>query len=230
MPLGLFRTSRHRRTLASFQQTFDTPGVVYTALPHRDDVRAAIDEFGLVNGCEKFRVEPYDDGVFVGLAQVGTACGTARTASWMLVIANPADQAFTAGVQVQSATAADEDAVEMVLQSFNRVESPGVPDSAPVDAGAPGVSIPGVSVPAGLGPLEVATMFLDALAAGDGATACALLTVEEMTINFVEEAETCAAELSLAGRRPGRVLGERADHRRREHVVAGPVRRRGPHR
>ena len=40
-------------------------------------------------------------------------------------------------------------------------------------------------------------MFLDALAAGDGATACALLTAEEMTINFVEEAETCAAELSL---------------------------------
>ncbi len=182
---------------ASFQQTFDTPGVVYTALPHRDDVRSAIDEFGLDAGCEKFRVEPYDDGVFVGLAQVGTACGTARTASWILVIANPADQAFTAGVQVQSATVADEEAVQMVLQSFNRVESPGVPDSAPVETGAPGVSIPGVSVPAGLGPLEVATMFLDALAAGDGATACALLTVEEMTINFVEEAETCAAELSL---------------------------------
>ena len=40
-------------------------------------------------------------------------------------------------------------------------------------------------------------MFLDALAAGDGATACALLTAEEMTINFVEEAETCADELSL---------------------------------
>ena len=40
-------------------------------------------------------------------------------------------------------------------------------------------------------------MFLDALAAGDGATACALLTAEEMTINFVEEAETCALELGL---------------------------------
>ena len=52
-------------------------------------------------------------------------------------------------------------------------------------------------MPAGLGPVEVATMFLDALAAGDGATACALLTAEEMTINFVEEAETCAEELTL---------------------------------
>ena len=57
--------------------------------------------------------------------------------------------------------------------------------------------VPSVSVPAGLGPVEVATMFLDALAAGDGATACALLTAEEMTINFVEEAETCAEELTL---------------------------------
>jgi hypothetical protein len=57
--------------------------------------------------------------------------------------------------------------------------------------------VPSVSVPTGLGPVEVATTFLDALAAGDGATACALLTAEEMTINFVEEAETCDIELSL---------------------------------
>ena len=57
--------------------------------------------------------------------------------------------------------------------------------------------VPGVSVPAGLGPVEVATLFLDSLAAGDGATACALLAAEEMTTNFVEEAETCAMEMTL---------------------------------
>ena len=87
--------------------------------------------------------------------------------------------------------------------------------------------VPTVSVPAGLGPVEVATMFLGALAAGDGATACALLTAEEMTINFVEEADDVRPRLGPAGARPGRVLGERADHRRRDDVVAWAMRRRG---
>jgi hypothetical protein len=158
----------------SFQQTYGTPGVVFAALPYRDDVRSVIDEFGLTTGCEKIRLEPYDDGVFVGLAQVGTTCGTAGTATGVLLAANPADQAFTAGVQIQAASEADEEAVLMVLETFGRVPR----------------------VPAGLGPVEVATLFLDSLAAADGATACALLAAEEMTINFVEDAATCATELS----------------------------------
>jgi hypothetical protein len=182
----------------SFQQTYGTPGVVFAALAYRDDVRSVIDEFGLTTGCEKIRLEPYDDGVFVGLAQVGTTCGTAGTATGVLLAANPADQAFTAGVQIQAASVADEEAVLMVLQTFGRVTTDAVPGSAPPDTTTTtntGV-VPGVSVPTGLGPVEVATMFLTALAAGDGATACALLAAEEMTINFVEDAATCATDLS----------------------------------
>jgi hypothetical protein len=181
----------------SFQQTYGTPGVVFAALPYRDDVRSVIDEFGLTTGCEKIRLDPYDDGVFVGLAQVGTTCGTAGTASGVLLAANPADQAFTAGVQIQAASAADEEAVLIVLQTFNRVTTDPAPGTAPPDSTTTNTGVvPGVSVPAGLGPVEVATLFLDSLAAADGATACALLAAEEMTINFVEDAATCATELS----------------------------------
>jgi hypothetical protein len=184
---------------AQFQRTFDVPGVVFTTIAPRDDLEAVIEEYGLPSGCAEFEVVPYDDGVFVGLAQVGTSCGADEAAGWWAVAANPDGAPLTALVLVQSATAADEAAVTQVLQSFNLTNAPAptgssVPGSVPASTVA---VVPGVSVPAGLGPIEVATMFLDALAAGDGATACALLTTEEMTINFVEEAETCAAELSL---------------------------------
>ena len=121
-----------------------------------------------------------------------------------MVVANPADQAFTALVQMQTATPADDEAILTILDTFNRTSAGAMPGSTlPTSAAATTVPatdppfVPDASVPAGLGPVEVATMFLDALAAGDGATACALLTAEEMTINFVEEAETCAEELTL---------------------------------
>jgi hypothetical protein len=171
---------------AAFERSFDVPGLVYSAIRYREDLRSVIDQFGLTTGCAKLRIDPYDDGVFVGLAQIGTSCGSEGMASWTMVAANPSDNAFTAAIQVQAATAADDEAMQIALQTFDRVS-----------ADATTVSQPGASVPAGLEPVEVATMFLDALAAGDGATACALLTAEEMTINFVDAAETCAAELSL---------------------------------
>ena len=128
------------------------------------------------------------------------------TASWTLVVASPADQAFTAVVQVQAASAADDEALvdDPAGRSTDRIRpAAGVERSA--DDAAPPTTVPvteppfvpSVSVPAGLGPVEVAEMFLGALAAGDGATACALLAAEEMTINFVEERETCDMELTL---------------------------------
>jgi hypothetical protein len=181
---------------ASFQQTFDTPGVVYSALPYRKDARSVIDDFGLTTGCAELRIEPYDDGVFVGFVQLGTGCGPAGTASWYMVAANPADSAFTAGVQLQSATAADEEAVEMVLQTFNRTGSDPATATSAAPTTAADVFVPTVSVPSGLGPVEVGRLFLDSLASGDGDTACALLAADEMTINFVEDAATCAAELT----------------------------------
>ena len=189
-----------------FESSFDVPGVRYLAAPFTEDPESLVTEFGLPEGtCTDLRVQPYDDNVFVGVVQVGTSCGAAGTASWLLVVASPADQAFTALVQVQAATSADDEAMSTILETFNRTSSGPIPGSStPTATGAettvPATDppfVPSVSVPAGLGPIEVATTFLDALAAGDGATACALLTAEEMTINFVEEATTCDTEMSL---------------------------------
>ena len=191
---------------ALFLESFDVPGVAYTATPFTDDLQSLIDQFGLPDGaCSDLEVRPYDDNVFVGLAQVGTSCGEAGTAQWVMVAANPGDQAFTAIVQMQAATSADDEAISTILETFNRTATGVVPGSTAPATSAAATTVPvtdppfvpTVSVPAGLGPVDVATMFLDALAAGDGATACALLTAEEMTINFVEEAATCADELSL---------------------------------
>ena len=192
--------------LALFESSFDVPGVRYIAVPFTDDPASLVTEFGLPEGaCTDLEVTPYDDGLFVGVVQVGTSCGASGTASWLLVAASPADQAFTALVQIQAATSADDEAMSTILQTFNRTGTGGTPDSSTPTSTAPETTVPAtdapfvpsVSVPAGLGPVEVATTFLDALAAGDGATACALLTAEEMTINFVEEAESCDMEMTL---------------------------------
>jgi hypothetical protein len=191
---------------AQFQATFDVSGMVYTALPFADDPESLIEQFSLPEGsCDELELTSYEDNVFTGVVQVGTGCGETGAASWVVVVANPADKAFTALVQVQTASADENEAIVTILETFNRTDAgatagsttPGASVPSSSTAPAPAASVPTVSVPAGLGPVEVATMFLDALSAGDGATACALLTAEEMTINFVEEADTCAAELSL---------------------------------
>jgi hypothetical protein len=182
--------------IAAFQDTFNVPGVLYLALPFEPDPQALIDQFGLSSGCETLEVVPYDDGLFAGLAQVGSGCGTGA-ATWTMVAASPADESLTAMVHVQSATPADEEAVQVALATFNLIGTGTAPGST-----APGATVPGATVPAGLGPVEVAQLFLDSLAAGDGATACALLAEEEMTINFVDEVATCAGDLA------GQVAGQ----------------------
>ena len=189
-----------------FRTSFDVPGVVYQALPFASDPASLIADFALPDGaCTDLEDLPYDDGVFTGAMQVGTSCGAAGTASWVVIVANPADAAFTAVVQAQSATSEDEEAVLTIVDTFNRTAAGVVPGSAVPTTTAAATTVPvtdppfvpTVTVPAGLGPVEVAEMFLGALAAGDGETACSLLTAEEMTINFVEEAETCALDLGL---------------------------------
>jgi hypothetical protein len=180
----------------AFRTTLTASGFQYFAAPYTADPETLVDEYGMPEGaCDTLEVSPYDDGAFVGVAQLGEGCAETGDTTWVLVVANPSDQSSTAVLQIQSATAADDEAVVMILDTFNRTAGSTPPSTAVPATDAP--FVPSVSVPAGLGPVEVATTFLDALAAGDGATACALLTAEEMTINFVEEAETCDMELSL---------------------------------
>jgi hypothetical protein len=124
--------------IAQFTDTFNVAGVEYFAIPYTDDPQTTIDEFGLSSGCEDITVEDYTDPVFTGLVQVGTSCGATGEATWNMVVASPDDQSLTAVVRVQSATAADAEAMDFVLRSFNIVEAAG---------GGPGTSVPGTSVP-----------------------------------------------------------------------------------
>lgn len=117
-----------------FQETFDVPGVLYTAFPYEADPQVLIDEYGLTQGCESIDVEPYDDGAFTGLVQVGTSCGTNGDATWNMIAASPADSSFTALVQLQAATAADQEAFDTVLRTFSY---------SPAGPSIPGSSVPG---------------------------------------------------------------------------------------
>ena len=75
------------------------------------------------------------------MTQIGTACGDDGTGSWQLIIANSADQTFTALVQVQAATSADMEATLVGLETFAVIGDPGtVPSSsAPMPTEAAGL-------------------------------------------------------------------------------------------
>lgn len=131
-----------------FLQSFDASGALFTALAYDPDPLFLIDQQGLPEGCAEFVVEPYDDSEFVGLVQLGTGCGENGEASWTLVVANPADQSFTAMVQLQSATSADAEAIRVALESFSTtVDTSGPPETSGPDTGGPDSSAPASSVP-----------------------------------------------------------------------------------
>ena len=110
--------------LESSSDSFDTPGVVYVGFPFTADPLTLLEEFGLREGCETFEVKTYDDPVFVGVVQIGTNCGP-NAMTWNMVVASPADESFTAVVQVKTANA---DELRTILLTFN---APGAPARDP---------------------------------------------------------------------------------------------------
>jgi hypothetical protein len=99
-----------------FLTSFDAPGVMYAAFPFVADPTEVLRAHGLAGGCATLEVKTYDDPVFTGIVQVGTDCGAAHM-TWNMVVATPADQSFTAVVQVQSAP--DDEATRIVMLTFN---------------------------------------------------------------------------------------------------------------
>ena len=79
-----------------WDRTFDAPGVLYAAFPFTADPQTLIDRLGLTSGCASDTVVPYSDGVFTGSWAQWTECGATGQAAWHLIVASPADQAFTA--------------------------------------------------------------------------------------------------------------------------------------
>ena len=112
--------------LESFLTSFDTPGVQYAAFPFTADPLSLIAQFGLREGCEMLEVKTYDDQFFVGAVQIGTNCGP-NAMTWNMVVANPADESFTALLQVKTANAEE---LRTILLTFN------YPGSSPRDPNA----------------------------------------------------------------------------------------------
>ncbi len=92
--------------LDNFQSTF-VDGVLYVAFPFEADPHVLMDQYKLTGGCPDINdttdgVQPYSDGVFTGLIQVGTGCDTSGDVTWNMVVASPPDNSFTAVLQVQT--------------------------------------------------------------------------------------------------------------------------------
>jgi hypothetical protein len=127
--------------LESSLNSFDTPGVIYAAFPFTADPLVLVDQFGLREGCQAFQVRTYDDPVFIGAMQIGTNCGP-DAMTWNMVVASPADESFTAVLQVKSAN--DEER-RTILLTFNYPESsPRDPNStSTTSTAAPATTAPG---------------------------------------------------------------------------------------
>ena len=130
--------------LDNFQSTF-VDGVLYVAYPYAADPTALMDQFKLTGGCPEItttsdNVQPYSDGVFTGLIQVGTGCDTTKDVTWNMVVASPADQSFTAVLQVQTK---DPVALQTVLNSFNVVAGAGPVVTATTVAGGVATTVAG---------------------------------------------------------------------------------------
>jgi len=128
---------------ADFQIFTDTfaSGVLYTAIPYFAGPEAIIASDGLSAGCETIEVLPYEDPVFTGFVQVGENCGEGG-GTWNMIVASPEDQSFTAQVVLQIESADDQEAFDIVLQSFTYAGDPTVDPSVMVPS-APSSSVPG---------------------------------------------------------------------------------------
>jgi hypothetical protein len=105
--------------LQVWNDTFAAPGVLYAAFPYTSDPQTLINAHGLTAGCANNTVVPYADGVFTGSWAQWTDCGAGGAAEWHLIVASPADQAFTAVVQIQLTGPQDQQAFDVVLETFN---------------------------------------------------------------------------------------------------------------
>ena len=92
------------------------PGFTIVTAAPIPDPQAFLTSSGLSGGCTSLTTEPYDDGVFVGFVQIGTSCGT--SGSWRMIVGNTVDGATGVVIQLQTASAADQVAVDTALSTL----------------------------------------------------------------------------------------------------------------
>lgn len=99
--------------------SFTTPGVIYSARPFTADTQTAVSSVTDGSLCTDGGIVDYDDGVFVGHAQIFTDCG-GTAARMYIIVANPADSSFTAVLLIQVVDAGDAE-LNTIVGSFNTV-------------------------------------------------------------------------------------------------------------
>lgn len=115
----------------TFRDTFDAPGVIYTAFPYTANPQELLDRFGLTGGCASQESVPYDDGAFSGVIGHWTACGTTAAPSWHMLAANiPGNTVYTYALQVQILSDAERPVLDALLSSFNVTGAPVAPATA----------------------------------------------------------------------------------------------------
>ncbi len=117
--------------LGVFSDSFDAPGVRYGAFGFTAEPQTLLDRYGYPSDCDGESVVPYADGVFTGLWGQWTGCGATGQSARHMIVASPADHAFTAVVGVQTTGPQDQQALDVVLQTFNVTPTATWPVSGP---------------------------------------------------------------------------------------------------
>ena len=132
-PIGEFPQIEATPYRQAYYDTFDVPGVTYRVINFTPDTESLAHNFASPDGCAAEEVQPYDDGVLVGSHLVDSECGSFGTAEYHVIVASPADQAFTAVVVVQITGAHERPILERILDSFDVAAGAGPTTSTPSD-------------------------------------------------------------------------------------------------
>lgn len=108
--------------LATFNGSWDVPGLFYAALPPQPDIASTIALVAPQDGqCTTDNgVSDYDDSVFTGQYQYWSGCG-ANGAEYVVLVANPADASYTVVIATQILSDADWEALDQAFTTFNVV-------------------------------------------------------------------------------------------------------------
>jgi len=106
-------------SIADLDSGYETPGLIFTALPPQDSLDETLAAFAPPTGaCTADPIEDYSDGVYTGRFQSFTDCG--GTGSMVVTVAAvPEDNSFTAVVAMQIVSDTDLDVLDQVIASFS---------------------------------------------------------------------------------------------------------------
>ena len=107
-------------SITDFQTTYGVPGLFYAVTDPVTDLAGTIADLAPADGecLTAGGLTDYSDGAFTGQYQLWTECGGIG-ASWVVLVAVPADASYTAIIGAQLVTDADLPALDQAFASFN---------------------------------------------------------------------------------------------------------------